>query len=111
MSKTCVNQCYRFTTLYRGRGGILNTLFNLEREKERKRERKREREKEKERERQTDRQRERDRESQRVTERETERDRVRQRDSSLFQHSLLLPLMLLGKRIEITYSCGADAEF
>ena len=29
MSKTCVKQCYRFATLYRGRGGILNTLFKI----------------------------------------------------------------------------------
>ena len=27
--KTCVKQCYRFATLYRGRGGILNTLFKI----------------------------------------------------------------------------------
>ena len=29
MSKTCVKQCYRFLTLYRGRGAILNTLFKI----------------------------------------------------------------------------------
>ena len=28
-SKTCVKLCYRFATLYRGRVGILNTLFKL----------------------------------------------------------------------------------
>ena len=29
MSKTCVKQCYQFTTLYKGRGRILNTLFKI----------------------------------------------------------------------------------
>ena len=29
MSKTCVSQWYRFATLYRDRGGILNTLFKI----------------------------------------------------------------------------------
>ena len=29
MSKTCAKQCYGFATLYRGRGGILNTLFKI----------------------------------------------------------------------------------
>ena len=29
MSKTCVKQCYRFATLYRGRRGVLNLLFKI----------------------------------------------------------------------------------
>ena len=29
MSKTCVKQCYGFATLYRRRGEILNTFFNI----------------------------------------------------------------------------------
>ena len=29
MIKTCVKQCYQFAVLYRGRGGILNTLFKI----------------------------------------------------------------------------------
>ena len=29
MSETCVKQGYEFTTLYRGRGEILNTLFKI----------------------------------------------------------------------------------
>ena len=29
MSKTCVKQCYRLATLYRGRGRILNLLFKI----------------------------------------------------------------------------------
>ena len=29
MSKSCVKLCYGFATLYRGRGGILNTLFKI----------------------------------------------------------------------------------
>ena len=29
MSEACVEQCYAFATLYRGRGGILNALFKI----------------------------------------------------------------------------------
>ena len=29
MSKTCIKLCYRFPTLYRGRGGFLNRLFKI----------------------------------------------------------------------------------
>ena len=29
MSEACVKQCYGFATLYRGIGGILNTLFKI----------------------------------------------------------------------------------
>ena len=29
MSETCVKQCYRFATLYRGRGGTLKALFKI----------------------------------------------------------------------------------
>ena len=29
MSKSCVKLCYRFATLYRGKGGIFNTVFKI----------------------------------------------------------------------------------